>query len=250
MKKIVIWLMLFTAIKIFSITPEDIIKKADEPYLVKKLYNEAEIQIEKNGKLQPIQVVNGYSTNIDGINYSLTVYKSPKKMKGTANLMIGDDLWVKFASTGRVRKLSSSAKKNSSGGSDFTYADMGSGGEGIAYNYEAKLIGEASIESQQCYEIELTPTENNEAGYDKLIVYVNKENNRYVLINYYEDNANSKTLTFSDYREVEGLDYSFLLVMRNHMKDSITSIITTKIMFNSDLVEDSVFTQNFLKKVK
>lgn len=250
MRILSIIIFMIYAVNIFSITPEEIIKKADEPYLVKRLYNEAEIRIEKNGKLQPIQIVSGYSTNKEGMNYSLTIYKSPNKMKGNANLMIGDDLWVKFASTGRIRKLSSSAKKNSSGGSDFSYADMGSGGEGIAYNYTAKLLGEKEVESQQCYEIELIPTPNNDGGYDKLIVYVNKEKNRYVLVDYYEDNANTKTLTFTDYRIVEGLDYSFLLVMKNHMKDSITSIVTTKIVFNSDQVKDSVFTQSFLKKVK
>ncbi len=208
------------------------------------------MQITKNGKELPKQVINGYSTNIDGANYSLSIYRSPKKMKGNANLMIGDDLWVKFASTGRVRKLSSSAKKNSSGGSDFSYVDMGSGGEGMAFNYDAKLVGEVKVDSVENYEIELIPTQNNESGYEKLLIYITKNEYLYTQIKYFKDNSNIKTLTFSDYRDVEGVKYPFKMSMKSHIKESVTELLTTKIEFNSEKVKESIFNTNYLKKIK
>ncbi len=251
MKKITLILLLLTAmVTTFALDADDILTKADAAFKLKNMYSETEIQIVKNGKEQPKQVVKGYSTNKDSINYSLSIYQSPKKMKGNANLMIGDDLWVKFASTGRVRKLSSSAKKNSSGGSDFSYADMGSGGEGMAADYTSKLLGEKKIDKNLCYEVELIPTKNNDAGYDKLIVYIETESFRYILIDYFKDSANIKTLTLSDYRKVQDIDFPFKLTMKNHSKDSITNMITTEIEYNSASVKNSMFTQSYLKKVK
>ncbi len=251
MKKTIFSLLLLTAlVRTFAIDANDIITKADAAFKLKNLYSKTEIVIVKNGKEQPKQVVKGFSTNKNGVNYSLSIYQSPKKMKGNANLMIGDDLWVKFASTGRVRKLSSSAKKNSSGGSDFSYADMGSGGEGMATDYISKLLGEKKIDKKMCYEIELIPTKNSDSGYDKLIIYIEKENFRYQVIEYFKDSANIKTLTLSDYKKIQDVDFPFKLTMKNHSKDSITNIITTEIEYNSSLVKDSLFSQSYLKRVK
>lgn len=251
MKKITLILLLLTTIvRIFAIDVNNIITKADAAFKLKNLYSVTEIVIVKNGKKQPKQVVKVYSTNKNGVNYSLSIYQSPKKMKGNANLMIGDDLWIKFASTGRVRKLSSSAKKNSSGGSDFSYADMGSGGEGMAKDYTPKLLGEKKIDRKMCYEIELKPTQGNDSGYNKLIIYIDTENFRYILIEYFKDSANIKTLSLSDYRKIQDVDFPFKLAMKNHSKDSVTNMITTEIQYNSSLVKESLFSQSYLKKVK
>lgn len=45
---------------------------------------------------------------------------------------------VRFGSTGRVRKLTSSARRDSAGGTDFSCADMGEGSDGVPA-FEIKL---------------------------------------------------------------------------------------------------------------
>lgn len=250
MRKILIILMLLKSLLGFSQGADQVLEEADKAFKVKDLYSITEIVITRNGKTLPIQIVEGFSTVIDEKNYSLSVYKSPKKMQGNANLMIEDNLWVKFASTGRVRKLSSSAKKNSSGGSDFSYVDMGSGSEGIAANYTSKLLGEKKINGSKCYEIELIPTPNNESGYDKLIVYVSKEKHEYLEILYYEDGANIKSLYLSEYRQLGEYTYPYKMVMKSNVKDSQTEIITKELELNSTKVTENLFTQSYLKKIK
>ncbi|MGL1893694.1 MAG: outer membrane lipoprotein-sorting protein [Spirochaetaceae bacterium] len=251
MKKIVFILIILTAmVRAYAIDVNEIISKADASFKLKRLYSETEITIERNGKKQPTQIVLGYSTIEDGINYSLSIYQSPKKMKGNANLMVGDDLWVKFASTGRVRKLSSSAKKNSSGGSDFSYEDMGSGGEGMASNYTLNLVGDKKIDGVSCYQIELTPINRKNSGYDKLLTYIDKESFKYIKIEYFKDGANIKTLFLSDYRVINSVDFPFIMTMKNNVKNSITTMKTTQVEFNSDKVKNSLFTQSYLKRVK
>lgn len=250
MREILIVLLLIRGVFGYSQGADQILEEADRAFKVKDLYSITEIKITRNGKDLPIQVVEGFSTVKDNESYSLSVYKSPKKMKGNANLMIGDNLWVKFASTGRVRKLSSSAKKNSSGGSDFSYVDMGSGSEGVSADYDSNLIGEIKIDGEKCYEIELIPTENNDSGYEKLIVYVSKETNQYREIHYYDDGANIKKLYLSDYREFGEYTYPYLMVMKSNVKDSITKIETKELELESGKVTEKLFTQSYLKKVK
>lgn len=250
MRNILIILMILRSLLVFSQSADDVLKEADKAFKVKDLYSVTEIIITRNGKKLPIQIVEGFSTVIDDKNYSLSVYKSPKKMQGNANLMIGDNLWVKFASTGRVRKLSSSAKKNSSGGSDFSYIDMGSGSEGVAANYTSKLLGEKKVNGFKCYEIELIPTDNNESGYDKLIVYVSKEKHEYLEILYFEDGANIKNLYLSDYRQLGEYTYPYQMVMKSNVNDSQTEIITRELELNSEKVTENLFSQSHLKKIK
>lgn len=249
-KKIVFIILLLIALGGYSQNARDILEEADSAFKTENLYSVSEITITRNGKNLPIQMVEGYSTKIDGKNNSLSIYRAPKKMEGNANLMIGDNLWVKFASTGRVRKLSSSAKKNSSGGSDFSYADMGSGGEGMAYRYTSRLLGEKRIEKVDCYEIELTPTKDNESGYDKLIVYIEIDSKEYKLIKYYEDGGNTKDLYLMDYRKVDNISYPFHMIMKNNVKDSQTSVKTLELEVDSNRVTEDLFSQSYLKRVK
>ena len=106
-----------------------IIDKADEAFEMDAVYSRSVLTVYKNGKAQAPQVMEGYALDAaDGTARSLSVFREPRRVEGTAYLMLGDDMWVRFASTGRVRKLSSSARKNSAAGSDFSYADMGEGG--------------------------------------------------------------------------------------------------------------------------
>ena len=89
-----------------------IIDKADEAFKMDAVYSRSVLTVTKNGKSQAPQVMDGYALDgPDGTARSLSVFKEPRRVAGTAYLMLGDDMWVRFASTGRVRKLSSSAKK-------------------------------------------------------------------------------------------------------------------------------------------
>ncbi|MQY76474.1 MAG: outer membrane lipoprotein-sorting protein, partial [Spirochaeta sp.] len=186
----------------------EIVKKADGNLIGNKIYSISEMTVYRSGKARPTMEVEGFSMAKNGEDYSLSIYRKPAKMKGTAYLMIGDDLWVKFASTGRTRKLSSSAKKNSAGGTDFSYADMGESSQGISAKYNVRMENsKATVAGDKCYEISFHPQEGTEGVYEKLVAYIAKESYRYLRIDYYEAGAVIKSLTLSDYRQVAGRDY-------------------------------------------
>jgi len=209
MKKIIILitsLLLLSMMNIAAESAQSIVDRADQAFQGERVYSTSSMTVYKSGKAQPVQEMESFSMEKNGKTYSLSIYLAPRRMKGTANLMIEDDLWVRFSSTGRIRKLSSSAKKNSAGGSDFSYADMGDGGAGLAEKFTPTLTGEATVEGELCHVIELNASVSD-APYEKMIVFITKGTYRYLKIDYFESSANIKSMTFSDYRTVNGKDY-------------------------------------------
>ncbi|MCK5197463.1 MAG: outer membrane lipoprotein-sorting protein, partial [Spirochaetales bacterium] len=116
MKKILMSALLLTVFSfgfLAAETAREIVDRADEAFKGDRVYSTSRMTVYKSGEAQPVQEIESYTMEKGGKTYSLSIYIAPRRMKGTANLMIEDDLWVRFGSTGRTRKLSSSAKKNS-----------------------------------------------------------------------------------------------------------------------------------------
>ncbi len=252
MKKTFISALLVSAITIGSLTAQtaqEIVDRADEAFQGDRVYSTSSMTVYKSGEAQAVQKIESYTMEKAGKTYSLSVYTAPRRMKGTANLMIEDDLWVRFGSTGRTRKLSSSAKKNSAGGSDFSYADMGDGGQGLSEKYTPQLTGENTVEGERCYEIELIANASD-APYEKMVVYITKDNYRYLKIEYFENNANIKSMTFYDYKTVNGTDYPFRYIMESHTKPSVTEVIVDIFEIDSSKVKDRMFTTGYLESIR
>jgi outer membrane lipoprotein-sorting protein len=254
MKKIFITALLFVVvIGLLSAqtaqTAQEIVDKADTAFQGERVYSTSSMTVFKSGEAQPVQEMESYTMEKDGKTYSLAIYTAPRRMKGTANLMIEEDLWVRFGSTGRTRKLSSSAKKNSAGGTDFSYADMGDGGQGLSEKYTPRLTGEETVEGELCYKIELTASAND-TPYEKMIVYITKGTYRYIKIQYFESSANIKTMTFYDYKTVKGTDYPFRYIMENHTKPSRTEVEVGVFEIDSSRVQDRFFTTGYLESIR
>ncbi|MBN2533175.1 MAG: outer membrane lipoprotein-sorting protein [Spirochaetales bacterium] len=234
-----------------SVDIESIVKKADSYLEWEKVYSTSELTVFKSGNPQPAMKVESFSLLEDGKSYSLTIYRAPAKMKGTAYLMIENDIWVKFGNTGRIRKLSSSAKKNSAGGTDFSYNDMSNNNTGLSKLYAITLLNEKEkVNDDLCYKVQFTALPDSDTPYEQLIAYITRKNNQYIKIEYYENNANIKTLTLNDFREIGGRSYPFLIRMDSHTKESYTEYKILSIEFQSPLVKKQLFTQPYLEQIK
>lgn len=230
-------------------TADEIVNRADEAFKGNRIYSTSTMTVYKSDEPQPAQKIESYTMEKDGKSYSLSIYVAPRRMKGTANLMIEDDLWVRFSSTGRIRKLSSSAKENSAGGSDFSYADMGDGGNGLAEKYNSRLTGEENVDGEDCYVVELSAA-SSDAPYEKMVVFITKENYRYLKIDYYESGANIKSMSFYDYRTVNGKDYPFAYTMFSYTKPSRTEVKVEQFEIDSPKVQDRMFSTRYLETIR
>jgi outer membrane lipoprotein-sorting protein len=227
----------------------EIVDRADEAFQGERVYSTSTMTVYKSGEAQPVQELESYSMEKKGKTYTLSLYLAPSRMKGSANLMIEDDLWVRFSSTGRIRKLSSSAKKNSAGGSDFSYADMGDGGAGLSEKYIPSLIGEERVGGELCHIIELIASAAD-APYEKMIVTITKASYRYMKIDYFESGANIKSMTFKDYRTINGKEYPFAYTMVSHTKPSRTEVLVQVFEIDSSRVQDRMFTTAYLETIR
>ena len=228
-----------------------IVEEADSAMIGERVYSVSEMTVYRSEKPQPSMRVESYSLKEGDRDQSLTIYRSPARMKGTAYLLIDDDLWVRFSATGRIRKLSSSARKNSAGGSDFSYNDMVSENEGMSADYDVELIRSGvPVEGIPCHEILFTAKPDRNTPYEKAVAFIRQADRSYFLIDFYEQNANTKTLRLSDYRNVDGRLYPFRMEMASHVKPTRTVVVIEEVEFGSLRVESRQFSQTYLQEIQ
>ena len=228
-----------------------ILNEADSIFELNNVYSRNTMFITRSGRAQAPQVMEGYESDAaDGTPRSFTVFTDPPRVDGTAYLMIGDDLWIRFASTGRIRKMSSSARKNSAGGSDFSYADMGEGSKSFSAQYTAIYDGEERINGTACHRLILTPRTGERDAYEMLIAWITRETNSYLRIEYHDKGAPIKVMDLEDYRSVGGIEYPFRITMRSLARDSISVIETELLEFDSPKVEERFFSTAYLESIR
>ena len=230
-------------------TAQQIIDRADQTFTMNRVWSRSVMTITRGGREQAPQEMETYALTDGDTTMSLAVFTAPARVRGTAYLTVGDDLWVRFSSTGRVRKLSSSARSNAAAGSDFSYSDMGDGSSSFTDRYTPQLNGRTRIDGQECFRIDLTPTDRS-APYDGLTVYVTTDDYHYVQVDYFEQGTNVKTMTLSDYRPVGSLSYPFVVTMTSHEQDSITTITTEEMEADSARVRPDMFSVQYLGTIR
>ncbi len=250
------FLLIFSSVLLMAVTisAQDaaaILSDADRIFELGNVHSRSTMSITRSGRAQAPQVMEGYESDAtDGSARSLTIFTDPPRVDGTAYLMMGDDLWVRFSSTGRIRKMSSSAKKNSAAGSDFSYADMGEGSSSFSTQYDPAYDGEERINGVNCHRLVLSPRSGERDAYEKLVVWIAKEDNRYLRIEYHDKGAPVKVMDLEDFRPVGGVNYPFHITMRSLARDSESVIETELIEFDSPKVEERFFTTAYLETIR
>lgn len=249
-KLIVLYILTGLCSLLHAETAVEIVERADAIFLQNRMYQKSTMTIVRNGKEQPVQLMESFYLKEGDTGKTLTLFLEPRRVKGTAYLSMGDDLWVRFASTGRIRKMSSSAKKNSAGGSDFSYSDMGEGNEGYGEDYLVSLEGEKNVDGRECYRILMEPRPGRSNTYERAAAYISKDDYSYRKIELYEDGAHIKTMTFNDYRPLGDGQYPYGIRMESHARNSWSVVETLEMEIDSPRVESRLFTQSYLEAIR
>ncbi len=183
---------------------------------------------------------------------SLTIFESPRDVKGTAFLSFAkildpDDQWLYLPALKRVKRISSKNKSGPFVGSEFAYEDL-SAGELKKFTY--KWLRDEACGELQCFVVEQSPTYEN-SGYTRTIVWYDKAEYRQQKIDYYDRKGSLlKTLTFTDYRQYLNKYWrAHNLHMVNHQNGKKTRLVLSEIKFQSGLT-DSDFNKNSLKRAR
>ncbi|MGB6972868.1 MAG: outer membrane lipoprotein-sorting protein, partial [Desulfobulbales bacterium] len=135
---------------------------------------------------------------------SLTIFDSPKDVKGTAFLnythkLGDDDQWLYLPALKRVKRINSSNKSGSFMGSEFAYEDIASQ-ELEKYTY--KWLRDETYENRDCFVTERYPVDKKNSGYSSQVAWLDRDEYRIWKVEYYDrKNAHLKTLTISGYQK-------------------------------------------------
>lgn len=168
---------------------------------------------------------------------SLVEFLEPRTVKGMRILSRGNNSWVFFPSTGRIRKIGSSSRGGSvqGVGGDFSYDDLGGGT--WEENYAWTLIGE----NARTWELEGT-RRSADSAYDGVRMTVDKTLQRPIvcLFSLASEGGPYKRLDLSDFRDFSGRTRPSRMVMRNLKKGSSTEVRLAEAVFDIPL-ESALF---------
>ncbi len=184
---------------------------------------------------------------------SLTIFDSPKDVKGTAFLNYthkagDDDQWLYLPALKRVKRISSRNKSGSFMGSEFSYEDIASQ-EVEKYTY--KWIRDENIKGQDFFVVERYPVDKKNSGYSRQVTWMDKDHYRVFKVEYYDrKRSHLKTLTFSGYKRYEGRYWRAAeMFMENHQTGKSTKLVFSDYKFGVGL-NDRDFSKNSLSRIR
>ena len=244
-KKIILILTMMTGLLLAEeLSIDEIVKKIDKTEQVESSFSIGkQIITTSSGKKRTLEM-ESYSK--DKNDKQLMIYTAPVRVKGDKILMLndGDDIWFYTPKTDRIRHLASHARKKKVQGSDFSYDDLSAGN--LADENNCKLLGKEKINGQNCYKLELIPKPDG-THYSKMILWADTEHFVTIQIDYYEDDELSKRLIMSEIEMIDDRWVAKKMVMANLLEGGETIMQIETIEFGK-ILEDSMFTTNYLKK--
>ncbi len=251
-KKIMLGFSIFILVSgLYSqeLTGEKIIQKVNDLINVETSYSKSKMTITTTSGQKRTFISESWTK--DKGEKSLIRYLKPVRVKDQAVLMLNnaDDIWMFFPRTQRVRKLATHAKKQKMQGSDFSYEDMGGGGE-FREDFEARRLEDEKKNDYDCYKVELTRKPGSDISYSRLLIWVIKENFYPIVIEYFDEKDPTylqKTLTQSDIEEIDGIPTAKKMVMQNLNDQTQTVMEVLEIEYDMEL-DDRMFTERNLKR--
>jgi len=183
---------------------------------------------------------------------SLSVFNSPKDIKGTAFLsythaLTPDDQWLYLPALKRVKRIASANKSGPFVGSEFAYEDLTSQ-EIKKYSY--KWLRDDEFDGRPVFVIEAYPAYEN-SGYVRQIIWLDKEMYQPLQIKFFDrKNAELKTLTSSDYQQYLGQYWRpGRMSMINHQTGKSTELNWENYQFQTGL-KNRNFDRDTLKRAR
>ena len=181
---------------------------------------------------------------------SLSIFNSPKDIKGTAFLsythsLKPDDQWLYLPALKRVKRIASANKSGPFVGSEFAYEDLTSQ-EVEKYTY--KWLKDETIDGKNYFVVEAYPAYEN-SGYTRQVVWIDSQMYQAVKIDFYDrKNTLLKTLVSSDWSQYLSKYWRpGRMLMTNHQTEKSTELLWEDYEFQVGLTNRD-FDKNTLKR--
>lgn len=170
---------------------------------------------------------------------SLVVFETPRDIEGTAllshaRILEPDNQWLYLPALKRVKRISSANKSGPFVGSEFAFEDFTS----LELNkFDYRYFGEESCDEYVCDVVERLPV-YEKSGYTRQVAYIDQTHYQVRRVEYYDRRGDLlKILTFSDYRDYDGVWRAHRLNMINVQTSKETDLVYGDFTFGVGLKE-------------
>lgn len=159
-----------------------------------------------------------------------------------------DSQWMYLPVSRQTRRISTTDKRGSFMGSEYSYADL----DKIRVNdYRQTLLGEEQIQGRDCHVIEREPASPQvltKTGYNKLKVWIDKQNHLVMRQDFFDvKGVLIKQMRTLKVAKVDGID-SIMLSETEHFIDGTRSEMRfDRLQYNVEL-DDRLFTQGAIRR--
>jgi hypothetical protein len=187
---------------------------------------------------------------------SLTFFLAPSEVKGTAFLQIRhpgkeDEQLLYLPELKRSRRIVAQAKDGSFMGTDFSFRDLEILAEIRDWTEAdaASSLGTGEdVDGHACWAIALVPAASKDAGYPKIVLFLDKEQLVTRKVVFYDaSGAAVKTLVQTDVKNVGAIPTAYHLVMETPAKQSKTTVVLSDVKYDTGLADD-FFTERQMQR--
>lgn len=185
-----------------------------------------------------------------GDRYSLILITAPPRDDGTAFLKRGNEIWQWLPSIQRTIKIPNSMMNQSWMGSDFTNDDLVREAS-VVEDYTHKLLTDTTIDGKEAYRIEMIPKPQAPVVWDKVIVWVTKDDFNFRKEFFYgEDGELVNIMNLNNVKEMDGklIPTTWEMVPANK-KGQKTVMEIQSIDFDVQ-INDSFFSQQNMRRIR
>jgi hypothetical protein len=181
-----------------------------------------------------------------GEEHSLTKILSPAKEAGMATLKVEDNIWNYLPKVDRTMKVPAGMMSGSWMGSHFSNDDLVKESR-MADDFDFDLTAEPGVDGSEDYIVVCTAKEDAAVVWGKIQVKLRADENPTEITYWDEDGELVRTMSFTDYREVDGrwIAGRMILVPADE-PDEFTEVIYDSIEFDVEIPEGT-FTLQALK---
>ncbi len=182
-----------------------------------------------------------------GEEKSLMKILSPAKEAGMATLKVEDNIWNYLPKVDRTMKVPAGMMSGSWMGSHFTNDDLVKESR-MADDFDYQLTEEPAEDGSGQYVVECVPKPDAPVVWGKVIVKLRPDENPTEITYWDEDGELVRTMSFTDYTEVEGrMIAGRMKLVPADEPDEFTEVVYDEIEFGVE-IPDSMFTLQALKK--
>lgn len=248
---VIIWLTLAIGMMSFTSitndpTAKEIIKKMDEQQRGETSKGEIKMTIVRPKWTRDMSI----KTYTKGDDYSLMLITAPARDKGTAFLKRDKEIWNWQPSIDRAIKLPPSMMMQSWMGSDFTNDDLVKQSS-IVNDYTHTMKGTETLESRDCYIIEMVPDEDAAVVWGKIKMWVTKDTYLQLKAEFYdEDDYLINTMLGKQVKEFDGRELPTVLEVIPAEEEGHKTIIEQLWIKFDEPMKDSFFSVQNMKRMR